>query len=557
VVRAFGEAKAAATDFASSMPAAIGSAASAVVNDLSNVALAQGKISFSAQHAQVREFEAATAHMAVAAKQDLESVRAAAEATGAAIGRRPSEVIAWEQSVTRLTYNFEGAQKSVKGFAQIAATTGRSLDDYKELAAVMGNFGAVTGDSSKALGALQQQAEMMHTRGGIAAFADQVGSLGEVISHFAIKSEQDFLRVTAGAAALGKGLDPVSAQRVTSRALGFLSGNVIAHERYLGHHITNAQGKIENPMETLLELRDKVKRQYGADRERNMLATMMGGDVEAASALMGVDRAELGKLGGAKASGALPAALQQYMGTDAGHRDVAQAELAKSANHLLGSSSALGHAADALQQFAAHNPISSTVISTAISTSLGGFMSSLGKTLSGSGGVGAGAGGIGGTTAALGISGAVLAAGLYGIDEWDQAAQERHKLQEHERDVGAQGALKNKLIAVHRVTAALHASGLAGADYHDAQEAANKVTQSKDAMAALQFSHGGGDALQALVAELRKEGRSEADAEKLARAVAAALKQEGAVKVEVKQGPDTPPLVVTKTSHSKHAGHQG
>lgn len=585
VERAAAVAKLAWKDVGQSITSSIGAAAAAVANDLTRVATAQGQVNFSSQHQQVREFEAATARMATATGRDLESVRAQAEATGIAIGKRPAEVNQWSSEVGRLTYNFQGAEKSIRGFAELAALTGRSVDDYRGLAVELGSVGHVAGDSSHALGVMQAQAEMLGTVGGPAAFMDQIQGLQDTISHFAVKSEADFLRITAAAAALGKGLNPIAAQRVQQRALGFISQNVVAHERYLGHRITNDQGQVENPMQALLELRDKVEKQYGPHRSRTMLASMFGGDFETAAAVMGVKRSDVAAASGAAPSQAAHEAFGKYMGTDAAARDVAGAELAKSSRDLLGSSTKLGRAADALQQFAAHNPISSTFLSTAMGGALSAFMGSFGGSIAkmmggkGEGGAvggaiglltkGAGAGGMRGALSWLGggamAAGAGYAAGTwadetFGLSDRISGTGDHSRIASADarKDAARDAALGGRLDAVRRANAALHGSGLTGAEYHEAQEATQKVIQGKDALSALQFSHGGGGAMAALVAALhaQNKGMDDAAAQKIAAAMVAALKGDGALKVEVTNASDTPITAATKHSHSTAAGHQ-
>lgn len=571
VERAAAVAKLAWKDVGQSITSSIGGAAAAVTNDLARVATAQGQVNFSSQHQQVREFEAASARMAVSTGRDLESVRAQAEATGLAIGKRPAEVIQWSSEVGRLTYNFQGAEKSIRGFSELAALTGRSVDDYRGLAVELGSVGHVAGDSSHALGVMQAQAEMLGTVGGPAAFADQIAGLQDTISHFAVKSEADFLRITAAAAALGKGLNPIAAQRVQQKALGFISQNVVAHERYLGHRITNDQGQVENPMQSLLELRDKVQKQYGS-RSRTMLASMFGGDFETAAAVMGVKRSDVAAAGGAAPSQAAHDALGKYLGTDAGKRDEAGAELAKSSRDLMGSSTKLGRAADAMQQFAAHNPIGSTVVSGAIAGTLSTFMASFGGSIAkamggkGEGGAvagaanlllkGGGAAGMRGLLGKLGVAGMVAGAGVYGIEKFDEAEQERERLQEHSRDVAANSASQLRSIAIRHTNDALHhLGGLSDAERGAAINATSKVVAGKDAMAAIQFSHGGGDAMQALIAALhaQNKGMDDSAAAKIAAAIVAGLKQST---IQVTNASDTPVTASVKNSHSSAAGHQ-
>jgi hypothetical protein len=480
VERAMAIAKQASLNFASELTSSVGFAVRSVTSGLADVALSAGKVSFSAQHHQVREFEAATARMAVATNRDLESVRTAAEATGREIGKRPGEVNEWASQVGRLTYNFEGAEKGLKGFAALAASTNRSADDYRDLAVELGGVGHVAGDSSHALGVMQSQAEMTGT--SMAAFADNVSGLTDVISHFAGKAPEDFLRVTAAAAVLGKGLNPLAAARVEQRALGYLQGNIVAHERYLGHSITDEQGHIinrkdMNPGSILLELRDKVLRETAGSgtekrrKARNDLAVMLGNDMETASALMNASSADMTAAMGAKPSTKQQQALAAYMQTDAGKRDSAQVELSISSRDLLKSSSALGKAADALQTFAAKNPIASTLATTAGSTFLGSLLGGGGiksiLTAGGKlgGGIVTGGGGLAaaGGGAIAGFAAAALAAGAAGVGgtmlldkkthltDWI-SGETAHKLLKSESDQSGHAERMKQLIAVRDAT---------------------------------------------------------------------------------------------------------
>jgi hypothetical protein len=562
VQRAASAAKAAWRDAGQAITSAIGSTARQVIGDLAGVATAMGKVSFSSQHQQVREFESVTAHLAVATGRDLESVRSEYEATGKAIGKRPAEIAAWATEVGKLTGNFRGAGDAIKGLSGLAAETNRSVDDYRGLAVELGTVGHIAGDTTHAVGVLAAQADALGTVGGVAAFSGQVEALGDTISHFAGKSEADFLKVTAAAAVLGKGLSDAASKRVQSSALGAVAADPVGWSRFLGHEITDEHGQVKDPVHVLQEITDKVKRRFGS-RSRRVLQQNFGS--EAGAALYNADFSEAAHAAGLAPS-KKPAEAQQAMNaTDAGKRDVSQAELAASSRALLGSSTALGQAADKLQQFAAHNPITGTFVATALSTGAGAFMANFGKsiaTMMGGRGAGGAVGGLvdlakgtgaGAVLGKLGIAGAIAGAGVYGIEKFDEAAQERHKLEEHARDVGAQGALNNKLIAVRRTNAALHRlDGLTGEERGKAINAASAVTSGKDAMAALKFSHGGDEALRELIAELKKRGEKDGkEAEKIAKAVAEAMRN-----VKIVNGTGGPIEVVGAQSSSAAAGDQ-
>lgn len=77
------ELKASWTSAGEGIQSAMGSAANAIIGDLSRVAPAQGRVNFSSQHQQVREFEAATARFATAAVSDAKAMVVALQGPGA------------------------------------------------------------------------------------------------------------------------------------------------------------------------------------------------------------------------------------------------------------------------------------------------------------------------------------------------------------------------------------------------------------------------------------------------------------------------------------------
>jgi hypothetical protein len=340
------------------MVSSMASAARSVVSSFADVATAQGKISFASQHAQVREFEGATARLAVSTGRDLETVRAGFEKTGVSIGKRPGEVAAWANEVGKLTYNFKGASEAIEGISGLAAQTGRSAEDYRGLAVELGTVGKVAGSTEHAIGVITSQAEKLGVQGGVAAFADQIEGLSDTISQFAVSSERDFAKVTALAGELGKGLSPQAAGRVQQQAFGALSSDPLGWERFLGHGILDKQGHVEDPTKVMKEITEKTKKRYGKDALR-VLRLNFG--AETGSALFNADYGEATKAAGLAPSKAGGTALGALNATDAGQRNVADAKLAESSRALMGSSTNLGRAADALQKFAASNPFTSTL----------------------------------------------------------------------------------------------------------------------------------------------------------------------------------------------------
>lgn len=401
VARAAAVAKTAWVDAGNAIKSAIGAAAQSVVTDLGNVALSQGKVNFASQHQQVREFESASAHMAVAMGRDLSSVRSSLESTGAAIGKRPLEVAKWASEVGKLTYNFDGAAEAMKGIAGLAAQTGRSTDDYRGLAAELGTVGKVGGDTTAAIAALTAQANALRTKGGVAAFAGQVEGLEDVISRFGISSTAEFLKVTAAAGALTAGLNDVTARRVQQSTFGTIANNPLGWGRFLGRDLTNAQGQVEHPEKVMEEIAERFKRQYGQRGAKEALQYNFG--TEGGAAIFTRYLTKEGREAGAKAAAAAGTsaatqgpALGELLGTDAGKRDVAGSKADVAARDLMGSASLLGGAADALQRWASTNPITTTVVATALGTGASSFMSSFGKSIStmmGGGGEGGAAGG--------------------------------------------------------------------------------------------------------------------------------------------------------------------
>ncbi len=451
VKEAAGMVKTAWKDAGKNITEHMGEAARSVAMDAANIALSFGKINLAQQHSQVRDFENSTAHLAVATGQCLESVRAGFEETGKAIGKRPQEVAAWSTEVGKLTYNFRGAAEGIKGMSALAAETGRSVDDYKGLAVTLATVGSVTGDTTHALGVMQAQADAVNTSGGIAAFADQVEGLRETISHFAIKSEADFLKVTAAASALGKGLSPAAAGRVQQSALGAVAADPLRWERYLGHGIMDDHGQVEDPTKVLKEITEKTKNRYGKDARRVL---MLNFGAETGAAMYGANYDEAAKAAGMAPKQTAAEKQAEYLKTDAGKREVAEATLAESSRALMGSSTKLGQAADAMQQFAAHNPLTATLVATALGTGMSSAMSGLTKILSTLAGAPK-VGGLGG----LGKMGGVVGAGLAGLvvgaetgeyladnygDEIDQATGDPYGTQSKKRELADATANLNR-----------------------------------------------------------------------------------------------------------------
>jgi hypothetical protein len=560
VERAAAVGKAAWKDFGTSLQSSIGTAAQSVITDLGQVALAAGKISFSSQHQQVRELESSTAHLATSMRRSLEGVRSEYESTGISIGKRPAEVAAWASEVGKLTYNYGAAGEAIKGISGLAAETGRSVNDYKGLAVELGTVGKVGGDTTHVLGVMQAQVDTLGNAGGIAAFADQVTGLSDVISHFAISSEQDFARVTALAAELGKGLSPQAAGRVQQKLFGDIASDPMGWSRYLGHDITDEHGHVEKPEKVLEEITRKIKRTYGKD-SRRMLMIQFGS--EAGAAAYNADFKHAAELAGVAPSGAQGAAQQALNATDAGKRDIAGAELAKSSRELLGSSTLLGRAADALQRFASHNPITSTLVASALGAGASTFMTTFGQsiaTMMGGKGLGGAAGGavdlatkgagapLGGAMKAIPIVGSFVAGAYAGgemgaaLDDWQTQTFDKPR-EAQEKVARDQDMIRQKEIR-DRVRAARGAATLPGG-YTPAAE---------DSQLARVAGGGSKEGLAALIAKLEKEGESKTDAERIAKAVADALSK---MQVQVTNASDTPVTATIKSSSSATAGSQG
>jgi hypothetical protein len=424
VAQAMGSAKESVKDAARSIKDSFGEALKSVSTGLSNVALSQGQINFAAQHQSVRDFEASTARLAIATGRDLGQMRNDIERTGVAIGKRPQEVASWAQAVGKLTFNMQGATEGMKGMAELAALTGRSVDDYRGLAVELGTVGKVSGDTSRAVGLIVAQSTALgkESVGGPAAFAGQVEALSDTISHFAVDADEDFMKVTAAAAVLGRGLSDVAARRVQQTAFGSIAGDPMGWSRFLGRDVTNDNGQVEHPEKVLQQITEKIKRVYGKDSKR-MLQLQFG--AETGAALNKADWSKASELAGLSPSTKAAEALGGFKGTDAGKREVAEAELAISSRNLMGSASALGRAADALQNFAAHNPILST-LGTGFAGNLLGKIG--GKTLEkglGLGGKLLGAGralGVG----ALGAGGALAVAGVAALASTAYAGYKIH-----------------------------------------------------------------------------------------------------------------------------------
>jgi len=479
-------------DAAGKLKSAFADAAKATISDLGGVVTSAGKVNFSSLHEQVKAFEASTARLAVASKGNLEGVRAEFEHIGKSIGKRPQEVAAWSASVGRLTYDFRGATDSIKGFSAIAAATGRSVEDFQGLAVTLGSVGKVSGDASDALNTIWAQAEKVGTVGGPAALLDQIDGLGDGLGQFAIKGEKDLLKITGLVATLGKGLDPGAARRVAGGALGALTSDPERWRRFLGRDVLDDKGHIADPTQALKDITEKVKKRYGKNAARVMRRTFGS---ETGMAMMNANFDEAAKLAGVAPSAAPAGAQQALLATDAGKRDVAEAQLAESARNLLGSSTALGSAADALQRFSAANPVTGNAVATA-GSALPGTLTSVGGSIVGAGGaalaatkgggalVGAGKAlaGIAGKAlpvlgaAAAGYGVGTLADRAFGISDWISGTGESSRVgQDSATEAGQDAALAQKVAMLREKRAARLANPAVAAPADDKARAALAV----------------------------------------------------------------------------------
>lgn len=425
LTRALGQAGNQLRDFSNSVSSALGP-----LKNLLDVPMQFGRVNFAGQMAQVREFEASSARMAVAMNSDLGDVRKSLESTGIALGKRPQEVAAWVAQVGRLTGSYTNAEKALRGVTSLAALTGQTADDYRGLAVELANVGKSGGDSSKMIGQLVAQSEQLKNAGGIPAFIDQVQGLEGVISRFAVKSSADFAKVTALAGELGRGLNPEAAQRVQQTALGAIASDPIRWQRYLHRSIMDKHGQVADPTKVMADIVAKTKKQFGSNAE-HVLQYNFG--AETGAAMFNADYKRAGALGGVAPSAKPDAALRTLLGTDAGKRMTAEAKLMESSDKLLGSSTLLGRAADALQQFAAGHPVASSMATAGAGAAAGSLFSGATKAMTSKGGLVKAAAGAGGSAVITAAGIASLAAagvgGYYLASEWDKEQDKRWEAQ--------------------------------------------------------------------------------------------------------------------------------
>lgn len=570
VEKAFAKAKDAAHAAAAEMIGEMAKAAKGVVGSFAEIATAQGKVNFHAQHEQVREFEHATARLATAAGGDLQSMRNEIISTGKEIGMQPQKVAQWASEVGKLTYNFHGATEGIKGISQLSALTGKSVDEYRGFATVLATVGHVSGETTEMIGTLIAQADEIGTVGGPAAFIDQVNEMGNALTQFSIKSQADFLNVTAGMAALTKGLDPAAAKRVQQGALGTLSGDSRRWERYLGKDIVDKDGHVKDPMQVLQEITDKTRKTYGSGQTFRHVMRQNFGD-ELGSAMANGNLAAAKKIAGIEPSGKAEAAEHTMLGTDAGKREVAGAQLFESSNALMNSSTLLGQAADKLQEFSASNPFLSTMamnVGGAAGENVLGRFGKAGKglleggskggiditsALGGMNRLGGAAGVASKAIAGLGAAGAVAGAAFAG---WQagKMLDEKFKISDKfgirgtaEKDFAdTRGALDAKVRNMKIAGASVRGAGLKGVDMKAAYDATNAAVEGGN-------MPGGAGMNKAIYEGLVKSGKSEKDAAMMSKAITDAM---GKVKIVVQNGTGGPVEVAVGASESAAAGSQ-
>ncbi len=533
----------------------------AVTGELANVALAQGKVNFSQQHGQVRELEATTARFAIAYNRDLESVRATTEAVGVAIGKRPREVAAWTSEVQRLTYGTMDATKAIASMSALAAATGRDVGDYKDLAAQLGQIGVKGEDVADVIGTIKAQSEELKTVGGVAALADQFTAASDAVTRLSGHGKDAALQLSALFGTLGKGLDPAAQARVGTQAIGMLTSDPRRWERFLGRNILDEQGHVQDPARVYQEIFQKARREFGGGQTlRNVMIENFG--PELGMSILNAGKTgrfdQVGKLAALAPSTSLAESQRKLLATDAGQRSVAEAQLEVSARNLLGSSTALGRAADALQKFASENPVTSTVLSTTAGNLIPSVLKKVfPSVLPAAGAVPAAGGGVGalgaGAGAAVPAAAALAATVVHNemLDTTTEAAKQFFEKTPGELFMGRKRAVQ-------------HWYG--GATFEDVTD---PIEQHKAAAAYRQsigftpgvagvlrrsgFAVGTPEAQGAITSELRREGKSEADARYLAEVIGGALK---GVKFTVINASGGPVDVVAEGGFSVDAGNQ-
>lgn len=454
VIQAAGAVKDAWKNAGGEIAGAFASASRQMVASIGDVVLAQGRINFQSQHQQVRDLESATARLAVAMGRDFESVKASINATATSIGEQPKDVAAWVQSVGQLTYSFQGAMDALGGIRQLSAATGRSIGDYRGLAVELVNIGKVGGDASRAIGVIAKQAELLKVQGGVAAFADQIEALGGTLAKVSIKSEADFLKITALAGALAQGLSPQQAKQAQQEAIGAIVEDPRRWERFLGHKLRDKEGRIagDDFVKILTDIVDRDRSHRGLKQSAFVLAQQQNLGLLGGAAASNVDREALQAAMAAGPSTKPADALAAYQKTAPGKREAAEVELSKSSQELLGSSTKLGAAADALQQFAAKNPLTGTFLTTltgGITGAVGAAISSAVATSKGGGAARLLAGAGAGLGSAAAVAPALLGIGAYAATKYgaDKFERESEQVIQEEEEIGVAGHAAKLLTA--------------------------------------------------------------------------------------------------------------
>jgi hypothetical protein len=573
VERAALAAKGAWSDFGHTIQGEVVGAARLLGKELGDLALASGRVSFSSQQHQVREFEASTARMAVSMGRDLEGLRGQLERTGHAIGRRPGEVAAWASEVGKLSYSFQSAADEAEPLAALAAKTGRSLEDYKDLGVALSRIGVTGKDAADAIGVMAAQAEG-NTRGGVAALSDQLAAAGEQMTLLANHGKQTAQDLSAFFAVMGRGLDPAAASRVGQQSLGAITGDPRRWERYLGHHILDEHGHVDAAKlpEIYQGIYGKAKRQFGSGETlRNVLINNFGAETGMAilNAGKGGSLADVAGLAHTAPSGAVGAAQAAALETDAGKRARAESDLAVSARELMGSSTLLGRAADSLQQFSSHNPILGTFAATAASNIFGGQLANLGKRLEDAIGGGSkaigkgGGGGLGGAFAGAGgklaKGGAVLGAGLAGYEIGTALDEQFHISDKLSHEGGLAGAVSLDAVQAIGEQALAKSAAQRRENVKAIQAVAHAAPASADlniGSAAAQAVAGRGGAVTgaSIRDELKREGRGGESLERAARAIEAAMQRLS--KITIVNGTGGPIEVAGQGANSPAAGSQ-
>lgn len=229
------------------------------------------------------------------------------------------------QEVQKLTYGGKGASESLEGLGKVATASGRSLQEYAPLVASLQDGIGIVGNVSAEVERLIEQARRLNVIGGPDAFLDTIAVLRPALAEVAQGADQGARKLMALAAVTSQRMRPDQARSAVGGAEAFIKSRVLDVERVLGRQVLGADGRIQDPVRIMKELRARAVRNNGGSAARTRAGLMHEWGVDGGNMLYHTDFAKVEEEALRQDRAATEQAFQSFLKTPEGQRAAREA----------------------------------------------------------------------------------------------------------------------------------------------------------------------------------------------------------------------------------------